>query len=105
MSYATEEEVPVTRTKSVRHAAVATKESVRHAAEVAAPYAGTAKETAAQYADEARRRLAPKVSSAACQARQSARAQYGAHLAPRIAQAKDAMPPKVAASVDAAAKR
>ncbi|MYS60028.1 transcriptional regulator [Streptomyces sp. SID5468] len=89
----------------MRHAAATTKENVRHAAELVAPYAGTAKDTAAHYADEARRRIAPKVSSAADQARTAALAQYGCHVVPRIAQARHAVPPKLAASVDAAAKR
>lgn len=99
----------MTRTDSVRHAATTTKDSVRHAAEVVAPYADSAKDTAAhyatQYAEEARKLLAPKVSAAADQAREAAIAQYDAYLAPRIAQAKDAVPPKVAASTAAAAKR
>ncbi|MCQ4083242.1 DUF5324 family protein [Streptomyces sp. RB6PN25] len=92
----------MTRTESVRHAAATTKESVRHAAVVAAPYAGTAKDTAVHYAGEARRRIAPKVSSAAGQARDVARAQYDAYLAERIAdriaQAKGAVPPGVSTS-------
>jgi hypothetical protein len=75
----------VTRTESVRHATVITKENVRHAAAMAAPYAGTAKDTAVHYAGEARKRLAPKMSSAAAQARNVARAQYDAYLAERIA--------------------
>lgn len=99
----------MTRKDSVRHAAATAKESVLHAAEVAAPYAGTAKENAthyaAHYADEARSRLAPKVASAADQARETARTQYGAHLAPYVAQAKDSVPPKVTAAAAAAAKR
>ncbi len=95
----------MTRTENVRHKAVVTKENVRHAAEVVAPYAGTAKDAAVHYADEARKRLAPKVSSAAEHARHAAREQYGAHLAPRIAQARCAVPPKLADSVDAVAKR
>src|SRR3989442_14698198 len=78
-----EEEVPVTRTETVRHAAATTKESVRHAAAVAAPYAGTAKDAAVHYAGEARKRIAPKVSSAAGQARDAARAQYDAYPAER----------------------
>jgi Family of unknown function (DUF5324) len=99
----------VTRTDTVRHAATTTKDSVRHAAEVVAPYADSAKETATQYAshyaDEARRLLAPMVSAAADQAREAALARYDAHLAPRIAQARDAVPPKVVSTTAAAAER
>ncbi len=95
----------MTRTDSVRHAAAMTKENVRHAAEVVAPYAGTAKDTAVHYADEARRRLGPKVSSAAEQARKTARSQYGSRVAPVIGQAKDAMPAKVTTTVGVAAKQ
>jgi hypothetical protein len=62
-----------------------TKEGVRHAAAVAAPYAGTAKDTAVHYAGEAGKRLAPKVSSAAGQARGVARAQYDVYVAERVA--------------------
>jgi hypothetical protein len=86
----------------VRHAAATTRESVRHAAAVAAPYAGTAKITAVHYAGEARRRIGPKMSGAAGQARDMARAQYDAYLADRIAdriaQARSAVPPGVSAS-------
>ncbi len=99
----------MTRTDSVRHAATTTKDSVRRAAEVVAPYADSAKDTAAhyatQYADEARRLLAPKVSAAADQARVTAVTQYDVYLAPRLAQARNAVPPKVAASTAAAAKQ
>ncbi len=107
-SYATDEEVLVTRTDSVRHAATTTKDSVRHAAEVVAPYADSAKDRAAryaaQYAQETRKLLAPKVTAAADQARETAAAQYDAYLAPRLAQARSAVPPKVAASTAAAAQ-
>ncbi|MDG4857589.1 DUF5324 family protein, partial [Streptomyces sp. T-3] len=87
---------------SVRHAAEAVapyadtaKDSVRHAAEAVAPYAGTAKDRAALYAHEARVRLAPKMSDAAHQAAEQARAQYGAHVAPRLEQARTHVPPTV----------
>ncbi|WP_282695052.1 DUF5324 family protein [Streptomyces sp. CC208A] len=70
----------MTRMDSVRAATDSAKESVLHAADVVAPYAGTAKDQAAHYAHEARVRLAPKVSSAARQAR----AQYAAHVAPHV---------------------
>ncbi|MBY8888115.1 DUF5324 family protein [Streptomyces sp. PTM05] len=95
----------MTRTDSARHAAATTKESVRHAAEVVAPYVGTAKDTAAHYADEARRRISPKVAAAAGQAKDTALAQYDSYVAPRVAQAKDAVPPKVAATTATAARR
>ncbi|MDI5964323.1 DUF5324 family protein [Streptomyces sp. SL13] len=99
----------MTRKDSVRHAATTTKDSVRHAAEVVAPYADSAKDTAAQYAthyaEEARRLIVPKVSAAADQAMDAAAAQYDALLAPRLAQARDAVPPKVVASTAAAAQR
>ncbi len=78
----------MTRMDSVRAATGTAKESVLHAADVVAPYAGTAKDQAAQYAHEARVRLAPKVSKAAQQAREQARVQYGARVAPHV-------PPKV----------
>jgi len=99
----------VTRIESVRHAADRTKDSVRHAADVVAPYASTAKDSAVHYADEARQRLAPKVSSAAQQARATARTQYDAHLAARVdqarAQAVAAVPPGVQDAVGTAAQR
>ncbi len=94
----------MTRKDSVRHAATTTKDSVRHAAEAMAPYAGTAKDAAAQYADEARRLVVPRVSAAADAARDSAVAQYDAVLAPRLAHARDAVPPKVVATTAAAAQ-
>ncbi|MDI3421011.1 DUF5324 family protein [Streptomyces luteolus] len=83
----------MTRIDSARAAASSAKDSVRHAAEVVAPYADTAKDRAALYAHEARVRLAPKVSDAAKEAADQARAQYGAHLAPRIEQARTHVPP------------
>ncbi|MDQ8707688.1 DUF5324 family protein [Streptomyces sp. LHD-70] len=83
----------MTRIDSARAAASSAKDSVRHAAEVVAPYADTAKDRAALYAHEARVRLAPKMSDAAQQAADQARAQYGAHLAPRIEQARTHVPP------------
>ncbi len=99
----------MTRTDTVRHAATTTRDSVRHAAEVVAPYADTAKDTATHYAtyyaDEARRLLAPKVTAAAGQTREVAITRYDVLLAPRIARAKDAVPPKVMASTAAAAQR
>lgn len=85
----------MTRIDSVRAATGSAKDSVLHAAEVVAPYADTAKERAAHYAHEARVRLAPKMSSAAHQAAEQARTQYGAHLAPRLEQARTHVPPKV----------
>jgi hypothetical protein len=61
------------------------------------------------YAQEARVRLAPKVSQAAQQARDTALVQYDAHLQPRIQQglqqARGALPPKVDAAAIRAAKR
>jgi hypothetical protein len=91
----------VTRIDSVRAATGSAKDSVLHAAEVVAPYADTAKERAAHYAHEARVRLAPKVSQAADQAR----VQYGAHLAPRLEQARSHVPPKVDQAAQEAAVR
>lgn len=81
----------MTRIDSVRAATGSAKDSVLHAAEVVAPYADTAKDRASYYANEALVRLAPKVSLAA----EQARAQYGAHLAPRFEQARTHVPPKV----------
>lgn len=95
----------MTRTDSVRHAAAITKGNVRYATQMVAPYAGTAKDTAVRYTGRARRRLAPKVSSAAVRARRTARSQYGAHLGPMVAQAVEVMPPRVAATVEAAARQ
>jgi hypothetical protein len=91
----------VTRIDSARAAAGSAKESMRHAAEAVAPYAETARDTASRYAHEAGERLGPKVSAASRQARKSARTTYGAHVAPRLAQARDAVPPEV----DKAARR
>ena len=81
----------MTRIYSVRAATGSAKDSVLHAAEVVAPYADTAKDRASYYTNEARVRLAPKVSLAA----EQARVQYGAHLAPRLEQARTHVPPKV----------
>ncbi|MFI9649587.1 DUF5324 family protein [Streptomyces sp. NPDC052040] len=90
----------MTRIDSVRAATGSAKDSVLHAAEVVAPYADTAKDKAAHYAHEARVRLAPRMSQAADQAR----VQYGAHLAPRLEQARTHVPPRVdQAAQDAAA--
>jgi hypothetical protein len=91
----------VTRIDSVRAATGSARESVRHAAEAVAPYAGTAKEQAVHYAHESRVRLAPKVSQAA----EQARAQYGAHVGPRIEQARTHVPPKVDHAAHEAAAR
>ncbi|MFJ8675981.1 MULTISPECIES: DUF5324 family protein [unclassified Streptomyces] len=91
----------MTRKDSVRAATGTAKESVRHAAAAVAPYAGTAKETAVHYAHETRIRMAPKVSEAA----QQARSQYDAHLQPRIEHARGALPPKVDAAANRAARR
>ncbi len=85
----------MTRIDSARAAAGSAKESVRHAAEAVAPYAGTAKDRAAHYAHEARVRLTPVVSDAAHSAADQARTQYGAHVAPRLKQARTHVPPKV----------
>ncbi len=103
--YATEEEDPVTRIDSVRAATGSAKDSVRHAADAVAPYADTAKDRAAHYAHEARVRLAPKVSQAAQQAAEQARVQYGAHVAPRVEQARTHVPPKVDHAAHEAAVR
>ncbi|WP_307538686.1 DUF5324 family protein [Streptomyces sp. V3I8] len=91
----------MTRKDSVRAAAESAKDSVRHAAEVVAPYADTTKDRATHYAHEARVKLAPKVSSAA----EQARTQYDAHLAPRIGQALTHVPPKVDQTAHEAAVR
>ncbi|GGS37415.1 DUF5324 family protein [Streptomyces griseoviridis] len=91
----------MTRIDSVRAATGSAKDSVLHAAEVVAPYADTAKDRAAHYAHEARVRLAPKVSSAADQAR----LQYGALVAPRLEQARSHVPPKVDQAAHEAAVR
>ncbi|MFJ5709029.1 MULTISPECIES: DUF5324 family protein [unclassified Streptomyces] len=88
----------MTRMDSVRTATDSAKESVLHAADVVAPYAGTAKDQAARYAHEARVRIAPKVSSAARQARAQARVQYAAHVAPHV-------PPRVDEAAHRAAAR
>ena len=98
----------MTRTDTVRHAATTTKDGVRHAVEVVAPYAESAKDTAVRYAgqcaEEARKAITPMVTAAADQARDTALAQYDAYVAPRLAQARDAVPPRVAASTAAAAQ-
>jgi hypothetical protein len=91
----------VTRIDSVRAATGSAKDSVLHAAEVVAPYADTAKDKASHYAQEARVRLAPKVTQAAGQAR----VQYGAHVAPRLEQARTHVPPKVDQAAHEAAVR
>src|SRR4051812_10637684 len=98
--YATEEEVPVTRIDSVRHAADVTKDSVRHAAEVAAPYASTAKQSAVVYGRQA--------GVYGRQAGVLARQQYDARLADKVNQAREqamaAVPPKAAAAMETAAR-
>ncbi|MER8005264.1 MULTISPECIES: DUF5324 family protein [unclassified Streptomyces] len=91
----------MTRIDSVRAATGSAKDSVLHAAEVVAPYAETAKDRTAYYAQEARVRLAPVVTQAAGQAR----VQYGAHVAPRIEQARTHVPPKVDQAAHEAAAR
>ncbi|MEU5365679.1 DUF5324 family protein [Streptomyces sp. NPDC005925] len=91
----------MTRIDSVRAATGLAKDSVLHAAEVVAPYADTAKDRAAHYAHEARVRLAPKVTLAA----EQARAQYGAHVAPRLEQARTHVPPKIDQAAQEAACR
>lgn len=91
----------MTRKDSVRAATGTARDSVRHAAEVVAPYAGTAKDAAVHYAHEARTRMGPKVAEAAHQAR----AQYEAHLHPRLEHARDVLPPKVDAAACRAAGR
>ncbi len=91
----------MTRIESVRAATGSARDSVLHAAEVVGPYADTAKDRAAHYAHEARVRLAPRVSQAADQAR----VQYGAHLAPRLEQARAHVPPKVDHAAHEAAAR
>ncbi|MFI8531496.1 DUF5324 family protein [Streptomyces aquilus] len=91
----------MTRIDSVRAATGSAKDSVLHAAEVVAPYADTAKDRASHYAQEARVRLAPRVSLAA----EQARVQYGAHVAPRLEQARTHVPPKVDQAAHEAAER
>ncbi|MBE8471469.1 DUF5324 family protein [Streptomyces justiciae] len=91
----------MTRIDSVRAATGSAKDSVLHAAEVVAPYADTAKDRASHYAHEARVRLAPRVSLAA----EQARVQYGAHVAPRLEQARTHVPPKVDQAAHEAAER
>jgi hypothetical protein len=99
--YATEEEVPVTRIDSVRHAADVTKDSVRHAAEVAAPYANTAMDNAVLYGKQA--------GAYGRQAGIVAKQQYDAKLADKVVQARDqawsAVPPKAVEAVETAARR
>ncbi|MGP3980756.1 DUF5324 family protein [Streptomyces sp. KR80] len=98
----------MTRIDSVRAATGTARDSVLHAAEVVAPYAGTAKNQAVHYAHEARLRLAPKVSHAAQQARDTAHVQYCAHVQPRLRQglrqARGSLPPKVDHAAQRAAK-
>jgi hypothetical protein len=102
---ATEEEELVTRIESVRAASDTTKDTVRHAAETVAPYAGAARDTAVHYAQEAGARLGPKVSLAARHARTSALDGYGQYVVPRIAQARQNIPPEWDKKATKAAKR
>ncbi|MFJ8209996.1 DUF5324 family protein [Streptomyces sp. NPDC096033] len=85
----------MTRKDSVSLAAENARDAMRHAAEVVGPYAGTARDAAVHYAQEANARLAPKVSYAAGQASQQARAAYEAHLHPRMTAARTHLPPNV----------
>ncbi|MFF2193280.1 DUF5324 family protein [Streptomyces sp. NPDC058157] len=85
----------MTRKDSVSLAAENARDAMRHAAEVVAPYAGTARDAAVHYAQEANARLAPKVSNAANQASQQARAAYDTHLHPRMTAARTHLPPNV----------
>lgn len=95
----------MTRKDSVRAVAGSAKESARHAAEVMGPYADEAKHTAAQYAHEAGARLKPKLSSAARQARHSARDGYVTHLGPRLESARESLPPELDRAATQAARR
>ncbi|WP_326808012.1 MULTISPECIES: DUF5324 family protein [unclassified Streptomyces] len=95
----------MTAKKSVRAATGTAKESVRHAAEVMAPHAEHAKDAAARYAQEAGARLGPKVSLAAEQARHSAREGYEHYVGPRVAQAREALPPEVDKAATRAGER
>jgi hypothetical protein len=88
----------VTRMDSARAATGTAKGGILHAAEAVAPYAGTAKDATARYAHQARVRLAPVLSRAAHQTRCAARNQYRVRLAPRLWQARIALPPKVDAA-------
>ncbi|MFY1677876.1 DUF5324 family protein [Streptomyces sp. WMMC905] len=91
----------MTRIDSVRAATGTARNGVLHAAEVAGPCADTAKDRAAHYAHEARVRLAPRVALAADQAR----TQYGAHVVPRLEQARSHVPPTWDAAAQEAAFR
>lgn len=86
-------------------AAEAAKGTARQAAEVMAPHVESAKDTAARYAQEAGARLGPKVSHAAHSARHTAREGYGQYVVPRVAQAREALPPEVDRAASRAAKR
>ncbi|THA25454.1 transcriptional regulator [Streptomyces sp. RKND-216] len=85
----------MTRIDSARAAADSAIESVRHAAEAVAPYAESARDNASHYAHEAGAYLGPRVSSAAHQARSTARDNYDAHVVPRLAKARKSLPPEV----------
>ncbi|MGW5420657.1 DUF5324 family protein [Streptomyces sp. NPDC003943] len=95
----------MTRMESVRAATGSAKESVLHAAEVVAPYAGSARDQAVQYAHEARVYLAPKVSKAASQARNQARLQYDAYVAPHVPSRVDEVAQRAAAVTRKAARQ
>lgn len=95
----------MTRMDSVRAASGSAKKSVRHAAEVMAPHAENARGTAVHYAQEAGARLGPKVSHATQQARHTAREGYEHYVGPRVAQAREALPPEVDKAASRAAKR
>ncbi|MFJ3905212.1 DUF5324 family protein [Streptomyces sp. NPDC090025] len=95
----------MTRMDSVRAATGSAKESVLHAAEVVAPYAGTARDQAVHYAHEARVKFAPKVSRAACQARDQARLRYASHVAPHVPPGVDEAAHRAAAVTRKAARQ
>ncbi|MBA0052946.1 transcriptional regulator [Streptomyces sp. AJS327] len=95
----------MTRIDSVRAAAGSARKSARHAAEAVTPYAETARDAAAHYAHEAGARLGPRASSAARQARDSAREGFEAHISPRLAHARDSLPPEVDRAATDAARR
>ncbi|GAA1922045.1 DUF5324 family protein [Streptomyces sodiiphilus] len=78
----------MTRNNSVRAASDNAKDSVRHAAEVVAPYAVSARDSAVHYAHEAGSYLRPHADRAAKQARKH----YTSQLAPRLQQARGALP-------------
>lgn len=89
------------RKERVRAAGGNAKETVRHAAEVVGPYAASAKESAAHYAHEAGDYLRPRARRAAERARRN----YQAHLAPRLENARQALPDGVDEAATKAAER